>query len=298
MFLYSLKSGFKNLGNNKLFSIASIGTIACCIFVFSIFFILARNINYMIDNVEETVGIQVFFDENLSESEIKNLGEKYFITNDVKSIKFISSQDAWEKVKKDYFGDRPELAAAFADDNPLAKSSSFEILLYNINDQLSYVDYISAIPGVRQVNYSNFLIDALVDINMFVGWFSFVLIVILIIVAAILISNTITIASQHRKKENELMKLIGATNFMVRAPFVFEGIIIGFIGAIIPLIVITITYKFGVEILIDKMRVFVAFFEPLPLLKVLPALSMSALCFSIVISSVVSFVTIRKHLSI
>lgn len=298
MLLYSLKMGFRNLGNNKLFSIASIGTIACCIFVFSLFFILVRNINHMIDNVEETIGIQVFFDENLNENEIKSLGEKYFITNDVKSIKFISSADAWEKVKRDYFDNKPELAEAFSDDNPLANSSSFEILLYDINDQISYVDYISAIPGVRQVNYSNFVIDALVDINFFVSWFSLILIILLIIIAAILISNTITIASQHRKKENELMKLIGATNFMVRAPFVFEGVIIGSIGAIIPLIIITITYKFGIELLIDKMKIFLSFFEPLPLLSILPQLSLSAICFSILISGMVSFITIRKHLSI
>lgn len=298
MFLYSLKSGFKNLGNNKFFTIASIGTIACCVFIFSIFYIFAKNIDHMINRVEETVGIQVFFDEDLDETMIKTLGEQYFITEDVKKITYISSEDAWNKVKNDYFEGRPELAEAFSDDNPLAKSSSFEILLYDINDQKRYVDYISTIPGVRQVNYSNFVIDALVDLNKFVKWFSFIIIIILTIIATILISNTIIIASEHRKEENEIMKLIGATNFMVRTPFVLEGIIIGFLGAIIPLIFIVIFYQFGITIMLNKMEIFLSLFEPLPILKVFPTMAMQAILFSIIISGFVSFVTIRKHLSV
>lgn len=298
MFLYSIKSGFKNLGNNKLFTMASIATIACCVFIFCIFYILVANIDSTIHTVEETIGIQVFFDENLKESEIKEIGEKYFITDDVKSIKFISSDEAWDNVKQEYFGGKKELAEAFEDDNPLASSSSFEILLYDIEKQKQYVDYVSGIRGVRQVNYSSYVIDALTELSVFIGWFSLILIVILVIIAIVLISNTITIASQHRKEENEIMKLIGATNFMVRSPFVFEGVFIGLIGALVPLVGIAFIYKFGMGFLVKKAILFTNVFVPMSFIDIIPKMSLFALAFSIFMSAFVSMITIQKHLSV
>lgn len=298
MLSYVFKTGFRNLGNKKLFSFASIGTIASSVLVFCIFFVLATNIRGLIDKIETTVGIQVFFDSNLSEEEIQELANNNFITDDVKSIKFKSSNEAWEKFKVDYFDNKEELASAFEDDNPLANSASYEILLNDITKQYDYVNYLKSIDGVRQVNYSNVLIDALTNINLGISSFSIILISLLLIIAMILISNTITLASQFRKKENEIMKLIGATNFMIRAPFVIEGFFIGFFGSLIPILLICSIYNYLMKLVLENATFLTNIFTPVDLINIAVPMSLIGIVVSCFVCMLVSFFTIRKHLKV
>lgn len=298
MLSFVFKTGFKNLGNKKLFSFASIGTIASSVLIFCIFFVLATNIRGIIKKVETTVGIQVFFNSNLSEEEIQNLANEKFITDYVKSIKFKSSNEAWEKFKVEYFGNRPELAKAFEDDNPLASSASYEILLNDITKQIEYVNYLKSIEGVRQVNYSNVLIETLTNLNVGISTFSIILISLLLVIAMILISNTIALASQFRKKENEIMKLIGATNFMIRAPFVIEGFFIGLFGAVIPLAIICGFYNYVMNYLVTNASFLTNIFTPIDLKLIAIPMCAISIGFSCLICMFVSFLTIRKHLKV
>lgn len=298
MFSYVFKTGFKNLGNKKLFSFASIGTIAGSVLVFCIFFVIATNIRSLIQRVETTVGIQVFFDSNLSEEEIQELANNNFITSDVKTIRFKSSNEAWEKFKIEYFDNKEELAAAFEDDNPLSNSASYEILLNDITKQYDYVKYLYSIEGVRQVNYSNVLIDALSSLNLGISTFSLVLIALLLVIAMILISNTITLASQFRKKENEIMKLIGATNFMIRVPFVIEGFFIGLFGSIIPVGLVCGLYNYLMSLLIQNATFLRNIFTPINLLDIALPMALIGIAGSCLVCMLVSFFTIRKHLKV
>lgn len=298
MLTYVFKTGFKNLGNKKLFSFASIGTIACSVLIFCIFFVIATNIRSLIQKVETTVGIQVFFDSNLSEDEIQELANNNFITNDVKTIRFKSSNEAWEKFKIEYFDNKEELAAAFEDDNPLSNSASYEILLNDITKQYDYVKYLYTIDGVRQVNYSNVLIDALSSLNLGISTFSIALISLLLIIAMILISNTITLASQFRKKENEIMKLIGATNFMIRVPFVIEGFFIGLFGSIIPVGLVCGFYNYLMSLLIKNAAFLKNIFTPIDLLNIALPMALIGIAGSCFVCMLVSFFTIRKHLKV
>ena len=298
MLSYVFKTGFRNLGNKKLFSFASIGTIASSVLVFCIFFVIATNIKSLIQKVETTVGIQVFFDSNLSEDEIQELAVNNFITDDVKSIKFKSSNEAWEMFKVEYFDNKEELAAAFEDDNPLSNSASYEILLNDITKQYDYVNYLKSIPGVRQVNYSNVLIDALSSLNIGISTFSLVLISLLLVIAMILISNTITLASQFRKKENEIMKLIGATNFMIRVPFVIEGFFIGLFGSIIPVALVCGLYNYMMNLLINNAAFLRNIFTPISLINVAIPMAFIGIVSSCLVCMLVSFFTIRKHLKV
>lgn len=298
MFSFVFKTGFRNLGAKKLFSFASIATIACCVFVFCIFFILASNIESTMRRIESTVGIQVFFNEGLTDDQIVDIANENFKTSYVKSMKFKSGAEAWEGFKKDYFEDKVELATAFEDDNPLINSASYEILLNDITKQYEYVNMISKIEGVRQVNYSNILIEALTSFNFGITSFSIVLIALLVIVAMILISNTITLASQFRKKENEIMKLIGATNFMIRAPYIIEGFLIGLIGSIIPLIILGFLYNYFMKFLMGKANFISNIFVPVSLYDIIFPMSIISICFSCLICVFISSITIGKHLRV
>ena len=298
MLSYVFKTGFRNLGNKKLFSFASIGTIASSVLVFCIFFVLAFNIKGLIQKVETTVGIQVFFEEGLTEDEIQSIANKNFYTEDVKSIKFKSSNEAWDKFKKEYFDNKTELAAAFEDDNPLANSASYEILLNDITKQYDYVNFLKTIEGVRQVNYSNVLIEALTKLNVGISTFSFILIILLLIIAMILISNTITLSSQFRRKENEIMKLIGATNFMIRAPFVIEGFFIGFFGSLIPIVFVCALYNYLMNLLVKNASFLSNIFTPVDLIEIALPMAGAGIITSCLICMIVSFFTIRKHLKV
>ncbi len=298
MIKYIFKTGFRNLGNKKLFTFASIMTIASAVLIFCIFFILASDIKLVMNEVETTIGIQVFFDKGLSDNEIQDIADKNFMTDDVKSLKFKSGAEAWETFKKVYFDDKVELAEAFEDDNPLSGSSSYEILLYDITKQYDYVKYLKTIPGVRQINYSNVLIDTLTKLNIGISTFSIMLIALLLIIAMVLISNTIALSSEFRKKENEIMRLIGATNVMIRTPFVIEGFFIGLFGSIIPLIIIASTYNYLMNIVVEKTSFISNIFTPVKLLDILPTMSLIAISVSCLSCAFISFVTIRKHLKV
>ena len=166
-FWFCMKQGLVNICRNIWFSLASTAIISACIFLFCVFFSVITNIEYMVRTAETTMGITVFFDENLAEDEIKNIGAK--IESDksgmIKEIKFVSAEEAWDGFKTEYFGEDEALAEGFADDNPLAGSSSYEIRLNNITDQDGMVAYLESIDGVRKVNYSNSAATGLASFN-------------------------------------------------------------------------------------------------------------------------------------
>ena len=218
-----------------MFSLASIATIAACIFLFCLFYAIVGNVRHSAQMAETTVGITVFFDDGLSEDQIQAIGQEIESREEVESITYISPDEAWETFKNDYFQGMEELAEGFADDNPLADSASYVIFLKEIENQEEFVSYLNAIDGIRKVNYSSSAVTALESLNRIIGLLSAVIIGILLAVAVFLISNTISVAAAFRRQENQIMKLIGATNWMIRAPFIVEGILIGLIGAVLPL---------------------------------------------------------------
>jgi len=229
---YSIKQGLKNIRRNGLFTAASIGTITASLFLFGIFYFVAVNVNYAIREAETNVGVTVFFDEGISQEEIDEIGSKIKIRSEVNHIEFLSAEDSWEKFKQNLGED---VAETFGDDNPLANSASYSVYLKEVSRQKELVNYIKSLEGVRKVNSSEAVAMSLTGVNALVTYITSAIIIILIGVAVFLISTTVTMGIEVRKEEITIMKLIGAADFIVRAPFVVEGLVIGFIGSLIPL---------------------------------------------------------------
>lgn len=272
----------------------------CMYFLFCVFFSVITNIEYMVRTAETTMGITVFFDENLTEDEIRNIGaeiesEKLEM---IKEIKFVSAEEAWDSFKTEYFGAEEALAEGFADDNPLAGSSSYEIRLNRITDQNGMVAYLQGLSGVRKVNYSNSAATGLESFNKILGLLFGVLIAMLLAVAVFLISNTISVAAEFRKNENRIMRLIGATNFMIRAPFVVEGTVLGLIGAMIPLGVMLFVYRQTVEYVMNRFELLSGIIQFLPLGTFYLMMSAISLALGGGLGFFVSFFTIRKELRV
>ena len=209
---YTLKQGIKNIKRNFMFSIASIITMAACIFLFGIFFSIVNNVNTLAHKVEEDVPITVLFNEGTTQEQMDAVGELIRQRPEVSKIEFESGDEAWEKMKQEYFGDDSEAADGFKDDNPLANSSNYRVYMNNIEKQSELVAYIKTLDNVREVNQSEQAAKTLGSINRIVSYVSVAVIVILLLIAIFLISNTISVGITVRKDEIGIMKYIGATD--------------------------------------------------------------------------------------
>lgn len=295
---YSVKQGFRNIFHNKMFSLASIATMSACIFVFGLFYIIITNFNAAVHSVEESVSVSVFFDKGLTESEILEIGDKISKRTEVSRAEYVSADDAWEYWRKIYFQGKEELAAGFAGDNPLGNSANYQIYLSDVSMQSSLVRYISALPGVREVKKSELVANTLSDFNKMVGYISVGIILILLCVAVFLISNTVTVGISVRKEEILIMKLIGATDYLVRAPFVVEGILIGMVGAAIPLALLYFLYQKIMVYAADKFNFIGSMLEFVSVQTVFNTLVPIAMILGVGIGFVGSRFTIRKHLKV
>jgi len=262
------------------------------------FFSIMTNVQHLVRNVESTVGITVFFDEELSEEQIHAIGAEIGSRSEVKEMEFISEEEAWETFSKDYFEGIEELAEGFADDNPLVGAASYQIFLTDIALQDEFVAYLQGVDGIRRINYSNSAADGLMNFNAIVGLLSVVIIGVLLAVSIFLISNTINVAAAFRKSENQIMRYIGATNYMIRAPFVVEGVVIGLLGAIIPLVCMFYLYRHAIGYVEDKFKLLSGIFQFLPMEQIFPYMAGIAMLLGLGIGFFASFFTIRKHLKV
>ena len=293
---YSMKQGVKNIGRNKMFSIASIATMAACIFLFGLFFSIVINFNYIVEKAEEGVAITVFFEEEATQEQKDAIGTALENADGVLEINYVSAEEAWEKFQKDYFGDTPEAAEGFKNDNPLGNSDNYEVYMSEVEKQADVVSFAENLEGVRKVNKSDVVAKTLTSVNKLVSYVSIAIIGILLIVSIFLISNTVTMGVTVRREEIAIMKYIGAKDSFVRAPFVIEGILIGVVGAAIPLVILYFAYEKAVSTIISKFSVLNTILEFLPVTEVYKFLLPIGLALGVGIGFIGSFLTIKKHL--
>ena len=297
-FGYVGKQGVKNIWRNKMFSLASIATMSACIFLFGLFFSILVNFQYIIKSAEEGVAITVFFNDDATEEQKKEIGEQLESRDDVSEVKYVSADDAWAEFQKEYFGDNPELAEGFKDDNPLANSDNYEVYMSDVSKQKDVVSFAESLDGVRKVNKSDVVAKTLTSVNKLVGYVSVAIIGILLAVSIFLISNTVTMGITVRREEIAIMKYIGAKDGFVRAPFVFEGLLIGAIGAVIPLGILYFVYEKAIHYILEKFHLLQNIINFLPVTQVYRTLLPVGILLGVGIGFVGSFFTIRKHLKV
>ena len=292
-FGYSMKQGVKNIGRNKMFSIASIATMAACIFLFGLFYAIIVNLNYIVEEAEKDVAITVFFNDDATQEQKDEIGEQLENKDGVLEVNYISAEDAWEKFQDDYFGESKDAAEGFKNDNPLASSDSYEVLMDDVAKQKEVVAFAEGLEGVRKVNKSDVVAKTLTSMNKLMYYVSAAIILILLAVSIFLISNTVTMGITVRREEIAIMKYIGAKDGFVRAPFVIEGLLIGIVGAIVPLVMLFFMYDKAVAYIMMKFSL-----TFLPVTSVYKTLLPVGLALGVGIGFVGSFFTIHKHLRV
>lgn len=297
LFLYSLKQGFINLRKNRMFTLASVGTVAACLFLFGLFYFALSNFQSIIHSAENSVGISVFFDENITEPGIQMIGDAIRIREEVDKINYVSAEEAWQRFKEENFADSPDLIESFGEDNPLADSASYEIYLKDIEKQETLVEYLKTVEGIRDIKKSDDVAIGLSSISKLVGIVSVVLITVLLLVSVFLIHSTIATGIVVRRQEISIMRLMGAADFFIWAPFIVEGIVIGLVGALLPLSVLSLAYGRMIQYINTHFSLFSRGLSFLSTGQVFSVLIPISLLVGIGIGFVGSFVTVRRNLN-
>ena len=297
-FMYSIRQGIKNIKRNLLFSLASIGTIVSCLFLFGLFYCVIVNFRTAMTDLENTVTISVFFDEGVTDENITMIGQQIRLRDEVNTLDFISADEAWKQYAEEKFDDPQAAIDAFQGDNPLKNSASYKITLKDLSNQAEFVQYLKGLTGVRKVLSSEVTADGVAALNSVVSYASIGIIVILLLVSIFLISNTVTTGITVRKEEIAIMKYIGAKDFVVRSPFVIEGLIIGLFGAVIPLALLYFLYDKAIVYIMEKFSILKNIITFLPVGNVYIYLLPIGLAMGIGIGFLGSYFTVRKHLRV
>ena len=219
-----------------------------------IFYSIVNNVDHIAHKVEQEVPITVFFDEGTTQEQIDAIGEQIRQRPEVQEIVFTSADDAWNEFKDQYF-QGSEAAEGFRDDNPLVNSANYAVYMNQIEKQNELSAFIQGLDHVREVNQSEEAAKTLGSFNRLVSYASMAIIAVLLLISVFLISNTVSVGISVRKEEIGIMKYIGATDGFVRAPFVMEGMVLGIVGAAIPLVALYFLYNTAVEYVLTKFNV-------------------------------------------
>lgn len=292
-FLYTFGQGLSNLKRNKLFTLASVATIAACLFLFGLFYAILADFQNVVKTAEQGVSVTVFFNEGTTEDEILQLKVAVEERAEVSEVEYVSADAAWDSFKDEYLG---EYSEGFTE-NPLANSANLEIYLKDVSKQGDLVDYLESLDDVRTVNRSELTANTLSGFNNLFAYIYMGIVIILLAVSIFLISNTVTIGISVRKDEISIMKYIGATDFFVRAPFVIEGVMIGFVGSILPLLAIYVIYDKVVAYISGRFSVLNSLISFLPASTIMKTLIPLSIILGVGIGFVGSMATVKKHLT-
>ena len=305
---YIAKEGILNIFRNKLVSLASVGIVAASLLIFGVFILAMLNFESFLEVIEEKPEIRIFCRKELEEEDISTIEQEIKASLKIKEYKMISKKEALEDLKelmqKQYIpsDEEDDIEIKIEEDvlDGLDESFlpiSFEIKLHDIKDVENVVSQFSRMAGVESIRYSK---SGMSMIENFVYWFNIIcvlLIVLLLITSIFIISNTIKIAVFARRKEIDIMKYIGATNWFIRWPFIIEGIIVGLLGAGLGFVIIGMIYnslstKFNSSFENNDMG-FIQFIRPENIgLEII----LIYFIFGLVVGVFGSIVSLRKHL--
>ena len=290
----NIRDSFQSVFRNFSLSLASISCITITLLVVSISMILSVNVNNFSSLVEKDVTIVTFLDSDISEEKIKVVEQEIKRLNNIESITFQSKDEITKEMKESSDTFKAIMDEWSEDENPL--QDTYLVKVEDINKIASTAKKIKAIDGVDIIKYGEGMVEQLVAVFDVVRKICLGMVVALIVVTAFLISNTIKITIFSRKREIEIMRLVGASNLNIKIPFIFEGLFLGVIGSIIPIIA-TI---YGYTVLFENFNgqlfsPFIKLVEPQPFIFLL---SLVLVVIGILVGMFGSWRAVKKYLKI
>ena len=240
IFARNIRDSFKGVIRNFSLSLASISCITITLIVVAFAILLSYNVNNFAESIEKDVTIVVFMNSDITLEGKDDVLESIKKIDGIESYTYQSKMDIANEMMESSEVFKGIMSNYTEEENPL--QPTYQIKVENIDDIAKIAKKIEKIENVETVKYGEGMVEKLVSIFDVVKKVSIGVVIALVIVTAFLISNTIKITIFSRKREIEIMRLVGASNINIKIPFVFEGLFLGILGSIIPIIITTYGY--------------------------------------------------------
>ena len=291
---YFFGEAFRGLIRNRLMSIASILTVASCLLVVSVFYTLAANIDFFLQQLEGNIGMAVFIDNDVSYDDMRIIHEQLLAIEHVTSVGYVSHEDAFLEVIA-----RHEDPSILEGIPPETFPRSFNIEISDLRYHDVVTSEIEGLVhlGIERIRQDQNIAHMVIAVSNMIRWVSAGLILILASISIIIITNTIRITVNARQTEINIMKYVGATDWFIRWPFLIEGILIGIIGSIIPVILVWTGYAQVIRMAYEGLPL-IEFIEFRPGREIFVFLFPFVICLGAVIGTIGSGTSIRRHLHV
>ena len=232
---YLLGEGFRNIFKNKKSTAASLMIMCAAMLIFGIFIVIRKIVDYIMTNIEEPQGMEVFIKDEATEEQIQTLGDKIRGLDGVHTVVFKTKEEALNQMKE-RLKDKSHLLAGFDENNIFP--ASYVVTLTDLHLSKDVQNQIMQMEGVKSITSRDETVTALINIANGIRIVSGVILVILIFISIFIISNNIKLTVHARRRVISIMKYVGATNSFIRWPFIVEGIIIGIIAGMLSVLLV------------------------------------------------------------
>ncbi len=292
MFGYLIGEGFRNVFKNKKSTAACLIIMCATMIIFGLFFVIGKNINNMMYQIESEQAIQVFIKNEATDEQIEELGKEINAIDGVSSITFKTKEQALNQMKeilrdKQYILDGMEILPA-----------SYVVKLTDLNKSASVQDQIRNLDNVKNIESSDETMVKLVKLGNGINIVTGIILLLLILISIFIIGNTIKLTVHARRKEISIMKYIGATNGFIRSPFIVEGIIIGTVASMISVLLIGLAYNAISEKLVSSTLSNVINFSLLSFNDLFSSIMIVFLALGIGVGIVGSSMSMRRYLKV
>lgn len=238
---YFFTQGFKGIVANSLMSLASIGIVIASLVLFGAFVLFGMNLNYIGEQIKEQCEINVYLPKDMGRDEVRSVGSELSKLEYVKEAQLYTKEERLQNAKESKSGMRADVIGTLEQDNPLRDAYVLTLTDVTMADKVAAAA--EKVEGVEEVSNSQYIIQKIISITNTIRHVSVWLFIILVAISIFIISNTIKLGMFSRRKEINIMKFVGATNWFIRWPFIIEGMILGFVGAAVASAIILIGYN-------------------------------------------------------
>lgn len=291
--LFLLGEAFKSILRNGWMSIASIAVVAITLFILGTFMVLNYNVSLFTEDIKDQVQIVLYIDDETGEEQRTELQQMLVTHEQLEEVRFVSKEEAFERLKSQ-LGERSYLLEGYENevDNPLRDSYELRTV---IPEEVPEVGReIEGYPAVEYVDYGSGVVEPLFQFTGVVRWVGVAFMGGLAVTAIFLIAHTIRLTVYIRRKEIMIMKYVGATDGFIRWPFIFEGMILGLIGAVIPVLIVFYSYQSAVE----WMQANIIFITMVPVEEIIQELLKVLLPLGVLLGIVGSSISVRRFLKV
>lgn len=288
---YYIKETLTSFKRNSLMTIASISTVALSILVLGMFLTLVLNVNNLAHQLESQVQVTVYMQDSASPAQLQQVEKVLKSTEGIVAVKPVTKAQALDQFKH-RLGDQQKLLDALGQDNPFP--ASFELQVDKPERIPGLVPQLQQLPGVETAKFGQEVVTHLFQLTRVLRIGGVLLIALLAVATLFIISNTIRITVFARRREVNIMKYVGATDWFIRWPFLLEGMIMGFVGAAIASVAL---YQ-GYNTILARIYATLAFFPMLPTWPTMGYLCAVLILIGTLIGALGSSISLRKFLDV